>query len=465
MIRIALLGISLLSCSVAAASGGVNSFNSTTIYSSGDVVLMFPVETTTISLVVFLAAAIFEFIIDTVGGAQNKYFRVMFNAIVQQVMIVGVLILALLFTQTVYNWPPIWVFMFKWSMMCLFAMITIFILQIVFLLWLATRSATTWEQFESTKMDAEGADLSGWEAQYKLSSYKFFDALKAYGYNSSNGVRFSQYLSKVIRRNVFSMTSVNWVSWICLATVVVVNGLRAEASMKLSLINTEDVSGQLNDWQRFVNYFSFVLLVGYVAMGIFLALFVTLIRRLDNFLEGTRSSAVQAAAVATSRRALYGANASAPLAGGETTVTIDSLDDPRSYLFRRSLDATLELVQATMLITQWYFATFVLGFVYQLIFLVSLPYSVPVLVLGVVPIVVPMIFTPRLLLVVTILGSLGTNLDEYAVQYLIKAAKIPEAEWPEKMRKRLAAFAKKKAKRKARIEESNDAAPSPVNAE
>jgi hypothetical protein len=428
-------------------------FNSTTIYSGGDVVRAYAIEETTITLIVLLVAAIVEFAVDTVSGAENKYLRVMFNAVAQEVMIVGVLILALLFTQTVYTWPVLWVFMFKWSMMCLFLMIVLFIIEIMVLLYIARRSADSWGVFESTLMDTQGVSLSGWQEHYKHSSYKFLQALRAYGYEAGNGVRFSHYLSKMVRRNVFSMTEIKWVAWVVLATVAVLNGLRAEAAMKLSLIGDENVDDELSDWQRFINYFTFVVLVGYVALALFIAVFVMLLRRLDAFLEGTRSA----------QRASSPPPAStATVVGAEVVISIDTLDDPRSYLFRHSLDATMELIQTLLLVVQWYTATFVLGFMYQCVMVVDLAYGIPVLVAGAIPFFVPMFLMPRLLLTVTILGSLGTNLDEYAVQALIKSAKVPESEWPAKMKRRLLASKKLKDKRrKSRLEPSATALDSP----
>lgn len=447
----------LLACAVTLAAtvpaAASDAFNSTTIYSGGDVVRAFPLEETTITLIVLLVAGIIEFVVDTVSNADNKYLRVMFNAVAQEVMIVGVMILALLFTQTVYTWPVLWVFMFKWSMMCLFLMIILFIVEIVVLLYIARRSAESWGAFEATVMDAQGISLSGWQEHYKQSSYKFLQALKAYGYDAGNGVRFSHYLSKMVRRNVFSMTEIKWVSWVVLATVAVLNGLRAEAAMKLSLIGDENVDDDLSDWQRFINYFSYVLLVGYSALGMFIAVFVMLLRKLDAFLDGSRGA----------QRNTANPPPSTVVVGAEVAISVDTLDDPRSYLFRHSLDATMELIQTLLLVVQWYTATFILGFMYQCIMRVELAYGIPVLITGAVPYFIPLFLMPRLLLTVTILGSLGTNLDEYAVQALIKSAKVPESEWPAKMKRRLLATKKLKDKRrKSRLEPSATTLDSPT---
>lgn len=447
----------LLACAVTLAAtvpaAASDAFNSTTIYSGGDVVRAFPLEETTITLIVLLVAGIIEFVVDTVSNADNKYLRVMFNAVAQEVMIVGVMILALLFTQTVYTWPVLWVFMFKWSMMCLFLMIILFIVEIVVLLYIARRSAESWGAFEATVMDAQGISLSGWQEHYKQSSYKFLQALKAYGYDAGNGVRFSHYLSKMVRRNVFSMTEIKWVSWVVLATVAVLNGLRAEAAMKLSLIGDENVDDDLSDWQRFINYFSYVLLVGYSALGMFIAVFVMLLRKLDAFLDGSRGA----------QRNTANPPPSTVVVGAEVVISVDTLDDPRSYLFRHSLDATMELIQTLLLVVQWYTATFILGFMYQCIMRVELAYGIPVLITGAVPYFIPLFLMPRLLLTVTILGSLGTNLDEYAVQALIKSAKVPESEWPAKMKRRLLATKKLKDKRrKSRLEPSATTLDSPT---
>lgn len=414
-------------------------FNSTTVYSAGDVVLLAPIEETCITLVMLLIAAIFEFLLDAVGGTKNKYFRVMFQAMVRQVMLAGMLILALLFTQTVYDWPAAWVYMFKWSMMCLFLMVMLFALQVVVLQWLSRRSVDAWATFEATTMEAQGVALGGIEAQYRLSYYKFMDALQAHGYRATNGVRFCHYVAKMMRRNVFSIFEIRWVSWVCLATVAVLNGLRVEAFMKLSLINDENVTDDLSDWQRFLNYFSFVALVGFSASGLWIGVFLLLRRRLAAFLEGPEapsSSNGRRISAASAKRALAPEERARPDSTA-AIVSLEELDDPRSYLFRHSLDATLELIQLTLIVTQWYVAAFSLGFSYQCVFRMGIAYGIPTLIAGFLPFFVPLLLSTRLLFMITVLGSLGTNLDEYAVQYLIKAARVPESEWPEKMRKRL----------------------------
>jgi hypothetical protein len=396
------------------------------IYSSGDLVLLKPVETTTIFLSVFLIASILEFLIDTAAGVRNKYFKVIFNLINQEVMIIGVLVLMLVFTQTVYKWEPLYVFIFKWAIMCLFLMVLFFCAIVVILIAFTKRLAASWAEFEAEKMDSE-TNLTGLQMDYKNGFLKFMQCMQAYGYSASLGVRFSDYLTKMIRRYMVKLSSLSWTVWICLAAFVMFNAIRAEATRAISQMGVENIQS-LSQQQKFINYLSFIVLQGYVVLAAFLAFFFSLKRRLTGFLNGTRS--------------VYGGNSrgnglDAPLAanlGGAGTVAADTLDDPRIYLFRRSVESTVELLQIILICLEWYTATFSVSFIIPIydgfpIHTMVILYVVAAGPLAMIPLL------PRTLMMISMMSSLGMNLDERAVQYFIRRAKIPEDELPAKMRK------------------------------
>ena len=398
--------------------------NAPSIYASGDLVLAKPVETTTIFLSVFLVAAILEFLIDTAAGVRNKYFRVIFNLINQEVMIIGVLVLTLVFTQTVRVWDPLYVFLFKWAMMALFVMVIFFCAIVLLLIGFTKRLAMSWSEFESERMDS-GTNLSGSEMDYKNGFLKFTQCMSAYGYSASLGVRFSDYLTKMIRRYMVKLTCLSWTAWICLATFVVINAIRCEITLVISQMGDENALAGLTQSQKFANYLSFILLQGYLVLLMFIMFFFSLKTRLTNFLNGTRS--------------VY---AGGPRANGVLDQPLtsaaadgfDTLDDPRVYLFRRSVESTLELLQIILIALEWYTAMFCVSYAVPIFNNFPIVTMVILYVVAAGPImIIP--FLPRTLMMISMMASLGTNLDERAVQYFIRKAKVPEDELPVKMRR------------------------------
>ena len=397
------------------------------VYASGDLVLEKPVETTTIFLSVFLIAAILEFLIDTAAGIRNKYFRVIFNLINQEVMIIGVLVLTLVFTQTVKTWDPLYVFLFKWAMMTLFLMVMFFCSIVLMLIGFTKRLASTWSEFESERMDS-ATNLSGSEMAYKNGFLKFTQCMSAYGYSASLGVRFSDYLTKMIRRYMVKLTSLSWTAWICLAAIVMLNAIRCEITLVISQSGDENALSGLTHDQKLANYLSFILLQGYLVLGLFIAFFYSLTTRLQNFLNGTRSVYVGP------QQGAGRGGFEQPLISTANTAGFDTLDDPRVYLFRRSIDSTLELLQIVLIALEWYTATFCVSYAVPIFNNFDIPIIVVLYVVAAGPLmVIP--FLPRTLTMISMMASLGTSLDERAVQYFIRKAKIPEDELPAKMRR------------------------------
>lgn len=393
------------------------------VYTSGDLILENPVEATTIFLFVILVSAMLEFGIDSADNIQNKYFKVMFNALNQEIMIVGVLVLSLTFAETVYDWPSRWILLFKWSMMCLFLMAIIFVTLIMSLLLCVRFTDRTWTKFEAEKMDS-GEPLGARETQYKDAFNKFQFSLRAFGYDASMGIQFSQYISKLQRRNVVALTDLTWVSWVCLGTLVILNALRAEATRRISEFGDENIEDEMSDQQRALNYISFILIVGYGTLVVFMIIYFKLTRRLNKFLKTKRGGGDG-----------VGAAGGGGAGGLETALQAsqDLLDDSKAYLFRRSTEATLEIVQVIILFLEWYIATFFLSYAYQITANLG-GIAVPLFIFALLPAMVVIGLLPWLLMVITMLSALGNNLDEATVMYLVRKSGIPEEEWPPQMR-------------------------------
>lgn len=405
----------------------------TDIYSSGDLVVANPIESTVIFACVAVVSSMLEFGIDSGATIRQKYFRVMFAALNQEIMIVGILVIALTFAESVYDWPTKWILFFKWAMMTLFLMVISFILLILIMLFVVRRADSSWSHFEVERMDG-AVSLSTRERQYKDGFNRFQTTLGAFGYNAGMGIRFSEYLSKLMRKNVVALTDLNWVSWICLATVVVINALRTEGFRQLSEYNDENVDDTPEPWRRVVNYLSFPLVVGYGALAGFLAMYILLHRRLNAFLAASETRGDASEAILSTRR---------------TANQMDNLDDSRSFLFRHSLEVTLEMLQVVLLTFEWYFSTFLLTYAFPLAENMGLT-SIPIFVAAVIPLIVVFALLPWLLMMITVLSSSGNNLDEATVQSIVRRSKVPRDELPPRMRlmlERQDARARQKASR------------------
>jgi hypothetical protein len=394
-----------------------NVAGTTAVYTQGDIILQYPVEATTTFLFVILISAILEFGIDYAADVDNKYFQVMFEALNQEIMIVGVMILAMSFTQTLYDFPARWVLIFQWSMMCLFFMVLFFVLLIIGVLGAVTKSTKWWLKFETEKMDS-GGQLSARELQYKLAFNKFQAALTAFGYDASQGIRFSEYLSKLQRRNIVSLTDLTWVCWVCLATLVILNTLRAEGTRQVSQIGDENIEDDMTKNQRLLNYMSFIVFIGYGTLLLYFVIHRTLNKRLDKFLRPK------------SHRQNEGER---PLMGEEGGAA-DELEDPKSLLFRRSREATMEVLQVIILAIEWYTSVFFLSFSNEIVKFLGVGVAIPLFLFALLPAVIFVFFLPWTLGVITMLSSLGNNLDDDIVRHLVIKQGIPESEWPEHMR-------------------------------
>lgn len=396
------------------------------VYTQGDIVLQFPVQASTTFLFVILISAVLEFGIDTAADVQNKYFRVMFDAINQEVMIVGLLVLACAFAQTVYDWPSRWVLIFQWAMMVLFFMAIFFVCLVSYVLAAVNFTTKRWLLFEIERMDS-GQELSGRELQYKLAFNRFQNALQAFGYDASMGIRFSEYLAKLMRRNIVALTDLTWVCWVCLATLVILNTLRSEGTRRLSQLGDENLENAQTANQRVVQYLSFIVVIGYGILATFLTMHFLLSRRLNEFLNSNRAGG----------DGPNGANAR-PHGGAEQgLLTRDDLEDSKAHLFRRSREATTEMLQVVILALEWYTATFFLSFSNEIVTNLGWGIAVPLFIAAALPAIVFSVVIPWTLTIITLLSSLGTNLDEDSVRYLILKHGVPEAEWPPHMREAL----------------------------
>eukprot|EP00760_Papus_ankaliazontas_P023064 PhM_4_TR19139/c0_g1_i2/m.14799 len=378
------------------------------VMTSGDTVILNPFESGLIFTVVTIVAAVLELMFDKANDIENKYFHVMFEAMSEEMVIVGVLALAIKFAMGVISLlPSRYLVIFEWAHMCLFFMAITFF-TIIFLVLTVTRfSNQRWAKFEAERMDEDDDGLQGREQSYKISYYKFLTTMEAYGYTAEYGVKFHTYLLKMERRNLVSLTDLTWKSWLSLSTLVMLNAFRT----RLTPTQGEDPTTglpQLNERDRLFNYSSYIVCCGYGTLVVYLVIHAVLQHRLAQFLNARIDTNMDS----TVTKGGHMANLQQRL------VNKDDLEDPQSYLPWQSKESTLELLQLVIMFFEWYLSVFMLSFTWAIFKFVP-SYAVPLIVAAIVPFVIFLFFFPWTLTTVTIMSSLGASLDEGVVKLII----------------------------------------------
>eukprot|EP00759_Apiculatamorpha_spiralis_P023286 PhF_6_TR27135/c0_g1_i3/m.39599 len=190
------------------------------IYSSGDIVLQNPVESCTIFIFVIMLSAALELLLHHLSHIENKYFRVVFEALSEEVMIVGVLALLLLFGSSVVSgMPDRWVTIFNWAHMCLFFMAVFFTGIVISIITSVQRQAKRWKIFEETRLD--DARVTKDENRYRMATEHYRDTLAYLGMKGMEDVDFADYIAKMQRHSVVEITDLSWKSWAGLSILVI----------------------------------------------------------------------------------------------------------------------------------------------------------------------------------------------------------------------------------------------------
>eukprot|EP00760_Papus_ankaliazontas_P030851 PhM_4_TR504/c0_g1_i1/m.42190 len=375
------------------------------VYSSGDIILENPIEGGSIMLFVIGVSAALEYLLDTAGEVRNKYFRVMFDALCEEITVVGLLSLLLSFSESIlHNLPDRWLKIFNWAHMCLFFMAISLIIIIGILLVAVISQGRKWMDFEVTTLhQAEGRKnhFRGKENFFFLAHSKFYECLSLGGYKDEDveKILFSDYLQKAERACLVRLTDLSWRSWLALTTLIIVNALRT----KFIPIEGYDSDGNpiLTQYERVVNLVTYISFCGYVPLVLFILVYRRLNLRLHQYLSYDPASQP---------------------GGGSAPTSLHELYDPRSFLFWQSTDATLTVIQVFILFFEWYFSVFAMSLLYTSLTKLDVVYRLFIL-LAFVPVIVFLYMVPWLLSVVAILSFLGSNLDSEIVEKILDSSK------------------------------------------
>lgn len=398
------------------------------LYSSGDIILENPIESSAIFLVVVVICASLEYLFTLAGDVGSKFFRVMFETISEEVLVVGSLSLLLTFGSSFFqSLPSSWAVMFQWTHICLLFMGVTFVVLLILTVATAFASNTKWKKFENSRMQGSPEGLSAREQKYRLAHEKFVLALRAFGLPTT--VSFSQYLLKAEKRNLVALGNLSWKSWLALSTIVVLNALRTKINPQSP--SATDPYDVLSTTDAIINVSSFIALAGYGTLAMFFYIHFSLQHRFRQYLmlnagQGNNLDEMDEMRGAagggggggggSSPGNAGGGDASQPLVNGR----ID-LDDPQSFLLWQNLNSTMSLIQACLMFFVWYSAVFFLNMVYTT-FTFDIAFALLLIIAAMLPLIIFVVLVPWTLTTVAVLSTLGTNLRQEWVQSILAEA-------------------------------------------
>lgn len=253
-----------------------------TIYRSGDLVLQNPQETCIIFVSVILVSALLEFSLQRVSNIDNKYARTLVNTMSQEVTIIGVLALFLMFTVSVIPQrfiTPLYVSLFSWANMSLFFMATFFVITVIAQFLWAMVDVRLWKTFEEGKLDNEEVASLGYRERVFRQCYDLYRLrLEQKASLAPTALPFYEYNATTLRRQLVRVGNLSYRTWLSLSVVVLANLLRT----RLTPFTKID-----DDFHRFMNALMYVLVVGWGAFAVFAGFVAVQQWRLTRYAAGT----------------------------------------------------------------------------------------------------------------------------------------------------------------------------------
>ena len=373
------------------------------LYTSGDVILQNPIESSAIFLIVVVVCGSIEYLFTLADEVDSKFFRQMFETIAEEVLVVGVLSLMLTFgSSLIRNLPEQWSVMFDWAHICLLFMGVMFVVLLCAITLNVLSGNKRWAKFENSRISLSPESHSAREQKFRLSYEKFQVAVKAHGFCVD--VHFSHYLLKAEKANLVTLGDLSWKSWLALSTIVVLNALRTKLIPQHP--SPTEPNELLNSTDSLINIASYVVLAGYGTIALFLWMHFTLQLRFRQYLMLTTNK---------------GEKEGADGAGLDEPLNKMDLDDPQSFLMWQSLNSTLSMLQAVFMFLVWYSSVFFLNMMYRS-FEQNIAVALMLVCVAFAPLAIFIFTVPWTLTSVAILSSLGTSLNEEWVRELVSVS-------------------------------------------
>mmetsp|Transcript_10250 Transcript_10250/g.31657 ORF Transcript_10250/g.31657 Transcript_10250/m.31657 type:complete len:468 (-) Transcript_10250:109-1512(-) len=385
------------------------------LYSSGDLILQNPIESSSIFLMVVVVCASIEYLFSLAERVDSKFFKVMFGTISEEVLVFGVLSLMLTFgSSLVKGLPAQWAVMFDWAHICLLFMTIMFVVLLCIVCVFVFSGNRRWSKFEADRIHEKTESHSSREQRFRMAHEKFQIALRAHGFPTN--VNFTAYVLKAEKENLVALGNLSWKSWLALSTIVVLNAQRTRLIPQTPSATDPDVL--LTDTNTIFNIGSFVAVAGYGTLGLFLALHVRQQLRFRQYLMLTNQNAANNT-TAILRGAMNDDDDDRRELTDALAPSKSDLDDPLSFLLWQSHENSMALVQAVLMFLVWYAAVFCLNMLYKSAVRFDVGVTLLILCFTIAPIVVFVVMVPWTLTTIAILSSLGTSLKEDWVKELL----------------------------------------------
>lgn len=388
------------------------------LYSSGHIVIANPIESSSIFLVVVLLCACMEYLFTLAGEVKSKFFQQMFETVSEEILVVGVLSLLLSFGSSIPgSIPESWCVMIQWTHVCLLFMGMFLVLSLSLMVFVTFTRSESHKKFEINKITAKSFELNDAEVRYKLAFQHFRLCCVVFGITEDlDVVYFSDYVLKTQKVQLIQLADLTWRSWLALVVMVVVNACRTRIPAL--------VSG-LGDHTNTVDIATYIALLGFLPMGALLWLNRMLRSRFDQFIErrGVTASVDRESANHLEDQLLTLDGAGVELQEHRSRFRPSDLEDPRSYLLWQTPASTMAIVQIMFLAIVWYGAVFCLNMLYITFVLPSIYLTLIFIVAAFVPVIVMIVFLPPTLFLVALLSSLGSCFNDARVRAMISVAK------------------------------------------
>lgn len=379
---------------------------SSSLYAGGSVVIHNPVQSSSIFLVVVLICACLEYLFTLANDVNSRFFNRIFETISEEILVVGVLSLLLSFGSSLPSTiPESWCKMIQWTHVCLLFMGVFFVIIMALLVLMTFLRFNSMKKFESRRIDQKSFELKAHEVRFQKAHQQFRLCLLAYRLEEEvEGVCLADYAFKTEKEQLETLGDLTWRSWLALTVMIIVNACRTRVP---ALVNG------LQDYRDTVDVATYVVLMGWVPVAIFLYLSHLLNRRLDQFCEKRQG--------AQHSERPYFDDAIEP--GVQEPLRPSELEDPRSFLLWQTPDSTIGFLQVLFIALVWYGAVFCLNMLYITFNLNSIYLTIGLLVGAFLPIAVFIIKLPETLSVVCFLSTLGTCFNEPRIRAMVAVGK------------------------------------------
>ena len=373
---VAASAVSLLPSCCEAVSGGV--------YTNQDLILVNPLQSTSIFLGVIFFSTGFELVCELMDAHENKYTRTIFYSVKEEVAVLGFAQLLLLFAEyAMASFTVVgrdWLVVIEFTSLCLVYMAISFCIITSFVGVAMQLQAKYWRTFEWARLDADAYHSSS-ERLYKFARRYFVDVITALVRQRDQlvvevpAVALSTFLAVHEKRLLPSIVDFTMQTWAGLGILVIINLCRAEIVVA---INNDSLTQILT----FINVIGLGTAIAHVLIHSVLE------RRLLEFLQKQVDP---------------------------TTAKLDEAAD--RCLFFASTRWTLEVFKIINLCMLWYCAVMIVAFVNQSS-VVAGWYCVFIYINALLP---PLIFCfnyPWTVKVVVLTSALGKHLNYDAVELL-----------------------------------------------